>query len=202
MHRIDLSERGITVDRELVTCTDVALKRGRPGERAAEYPARIWNVKCAEVNRSSVLPQECLLPDQLAVIPGRARLDGEAGRDAGHARGFHAAHPVVTTVEDHAQGGDTASTSIDLYVVPVLLIDRAVPLDAPVHPQRLPAEFIVGEAVGREGQGRDPGPVFAGLRTGFQRTDVCSDRCPIKAAGAEALRPGVVQQRILGYIPA
>src|SRR5271168_3098193 len=101
MHSVDLSERGVTVDRELVTCADVALKGGRPGERAAECPAGIWNVKCAEVNRSAVLPQECRLLDQLAVIPGRARLDGEPGRNARHARGFHAAHPVVTTVEDH-----------------------------------------------------------------------------------------------------
>src|SRR5277367_4894199 len=136
MHRVDLSERGITVDRELVSCADVALKGGRPGERAAECPARIRNLKRAEVNLRSVLPQECRLLDQLAVIPGRARLNGEPGRHARHARGFHAAHPVVTTVEDDAVGDDTVSTSIDLYVVPILLIDRAIPLDAPVHPHR------------------------------------------------------------------
>src|ERR1700678_2095484 len=189
MHRIDLSKRGITVERELVTCADVALKGGRPGERAAECPARIWNVRCAEVNRSAVLPQECRLLDQLAVIPGRARLEGEPGRDAGHARGFHATHPVVTPVEDHAVGEDTAGTSIDLYVVPVLLIDRAVPLDAPVHPHRLPAEFIVGEAVGREGQGRYPAPVLSGLRAIAEcqrRIGICWERCPLKAAGAYA----------------
>src|ERR1700683_884745 len=163
MHRIDLSERGIPVDRELVTCADAALKGGRPGERAAECPARIWHVKCAEVNRSSVLPQECLLLDQLAMIPGGACREGDPGRGSGHGRGFDATHPVVTTVEDHALGDETASTSIDLYVVPVLLIDSAIPLDAPVHPQRLPAEFIVGEAVGREGHGRYPAPVLSGL---------------------------------------
>src|SRR6204780_4927524 len=100
MHRIDLGERGIPVERELITCANVALKGGRPGERAAECPARIWNVQRAEVDRSSVLPQECRLLDQLTVIPGHARLEGEPGRDAGHARGFHATHPVVTTVED------------------------------------------------------------------------------------------------------
>ena len=44
MHRVDLSERVITVERELITCADVALKGRRPGERAAEYPARIRNV--------------------------------------------------------------------------------------------------------------------------------------------------------------
>src|ERR1700722_8488226 len=198
MHRIDLSERGITVERKLVMCADVALKGGRPGERAAECPARSWKMKCAEVNRSAVLPQECRLLDQLAVTPGRARLEGEPGRDAGHARGFHAAYPVFTTVEDHAERGDTASTSIDLCVVPVLLIDRAVPFDAPVHPHRLPAEFIVGEAVGREGQGRYPAPVLSRLRAIAQCqrriVDICPERCPIKAAGAEPLRPGVGRQ--------
>src|SRR5271170_4591015 len=98
MHSVDLCERRITVECELVTCADVALKGGRPGERAAECPARIRKllssrgVKRAEVNRIPGLPQECRLLDQLAVIPGRARLDGEPGRDARGARGFHAAH--------------------------------------------------------------------------------------------------------------
>src|SRR5580693_5961030 len=113
MHRIDLSERGITVDRELVTCADIALKGGRPRERAAECAAWIWKVKCAEVYRSAVPPQECRLLDQLAVIPGCAGLEGEPGRDAGHARSFHATHAVITTVEDHAETEETASTSIE-----------------------------------------------------------------------------------------
>src|SRR5271155_3981038 len=206
MDCIDLSERGITVERKLVTCADVALKGGRAGERAAERPARIRKLQCAEVNRSAALPQEWRLLDQLAVIPGRARLEGEPGRDARHARSFEATHAVVTPVEDHAETEETASTSIDLYVVPVLLIDGAVPLDAPVHPHRLPAEFIVGKAVGCEGQGRYPAAVLSGLRGIAQcqrrRKDICWERCPVKAARTEALRPRVIQQRILGGLPA
>ena len=69
MHRVDLSERVIAVERELIARADVALKGGRSRERTAEYPARIWNflsprgLQRAEVDRCSVGPQECRLLD-------------------------------------------------------------------------------------------------------------------------------------------
>src|SRR5271169_6410998 len=105
MHRVDLNERLIAVERELITRADVALKRGRPGEGAPECPARIRKLlsarglQRAKVDGCSVCPQECRLLDQLAVIPRGTRLDRESARDARHAGGFNAAHPVVTTVE-------------------------------------------------------------------------------------------------------
>src|SRR5579862_6947885 len=164
MDRVDLSERVIAIQRELVARADVALKWRRPGERAAECPARIRKRQRVKVDWCSISPQKRGLLDQFAVIPGGARFDGESGRDAGRGGGLHAAHPIATTVEDCAVADDTVDAYIDLYVVPVLLIDRPIPLDAPVHPHRLPAELVVGEIVGREAQGRYPAPVLAGLQ--------------------------------------
>src|SRR5882757_9720869 len=97
MHCADLGERVITVQRKVVARADVPLKQRRPGERLAEYPARIRNFRSAvamqraEVDRCSVSPQECRLLDQLAAIPGASGLDAEPGRDAGHDGGLNAA---------------------------------------------------------------------------------------------------------------
>src|SRR6267378_7357762 len=105
MRCADLSERVISVERKLIPRADAALKGGRPGERAAEYPAWIRNfpsargLQRAKVDRCSVRPQECRFLHQLAVIPGGAGLDAEPGGDVRHAGGFDAPHPVVTTVE-------------------------------------------------------------------------------------------------------
>src|SRR5580704_10600576 len=131
-----------------------------------------------------------------------------AGRDAGHAGRFYAAHPVVTAVDNYAVADVPMSADNDLRVIPVFLIDRAVPLDAPVHPHRLPAELVVGESVGRERQGRSPSPIVIGLVLPRSRTPVkwrislCRERCPIEAAGTVALRPRVIQQRLIGDFPA
>src|ERR1700737_4479610 len=123
MHRADLSEHVIAVERELIPHADVALKGRRPGERAAQCPARIGDflsacaLQRAKVYRCSVRPQKCHLLDQLAVIPGGTGLDGEPGRDAGHAGGFNAAHPLVTTVEGYAEADDLVGTYNNLCVV-------------------------------------------------------------------------------------
>src|SRR2546430_8201541 len=170
MRSAELRERVIPVESELISRADAALKGGRPGERAAEYPAWIRNfpsargLQRAKVDRYSVGPQECRFLHQLAVIPGGAGLDVEPGGDVRHAGGFNAPHSVVTTVEDHAVVDDIVSEYIDLCLVPVLLIDRPIPLDTVVQPPRLPAQLVVGEAVGREDQWRGPAPVQAGLR--------------------------------------
>src|SRR5882672_10529453 len=170
MRCAELSERVIAVERELIARADATLKGGRPGERAAEYPAWIGNVPSAlglqraKVDRYSVRPQEWRFLHQLAVIPGGAGLDAQPGDDVRHAGGFNAPHSVVTTVEDFAVVDDIVSEYNDLCLVPVLLIDRAIPLDTVVQPPRLPAQLVVGEAVGREDQWRGPAPVRAGLR--------------------------------------
>ena len=63
-----------------------------------------------------------------------------------------------------AEADETVSAYIDLSVDPVLLIDRAVPLDAAVHPQRFPTQLVVGETFGRKIDGRLPAPVPTRLR--------------------------------------
>src|ERR1700732_2720667 len=106
MHRAELSERVIAVEGDLVARAHVALKGRRPGERAAEYPARIRNcllvevLQRAEVDRCSVSPNEGHLLAQLAVIPGATGLDAEPVRNAGHQGGLNAANPVITTVDE------------------------------------------------------------------------------------------------------
>src|SRR5580704_8736717 len=150
MHCADLSEHVIAVKRILIPRADVDLKGGRPGERAAQCPAWIRNRQRAKVDRCSVRPQEWRLLHQLALIPGGASLDGEPGGEAGCAGGLNAAYPVITTVDGYAEAEDTRSKNANLCVVPVLLIDRAIPLEAPVQPHRLPAQLVVGEAVGRD----------------------------------------------------
>ena len=214
MRSAELSERVIPVESELISRADATLKGGRPGERAAEYPAWIRNfpsargLQRAKVDRYSVRPQECRFLHQLAVIPGGADLDVEPSGDVRHAGGFNAPHSVVTTVEDYAVVDDIVSEYNDLCLVPVLLIDRAIPLDTVVQPPRLPAQLVVGEAVGREDQGRGPAPVRMGLRLprvgaySQRRVTRWRGRCPVEAARAETLRPGVVEQRILGDFPA
>src|SRR5260221_6668249 len=213
MHRVDLSELVIAVDGDLVARANVALKGRRPGERAAEYPAWIGDclfgevLQCAEVDRCAVSPQECRLLDQLAVIPGPTGRDAEPALDAGHQRGLNTTDPVITSVDVYAQADETGCTYGNLCVVPVLLIDRAIPLNAPVQPHRLPAQLVVGENVGCEGQGRFPAPVHVGLclivpGSRAQRRAWTVVRSPTKAASAETLRPGVVQQRIVGDFPA
>src|SRR5436853_6769001 len=180
MHCADLSERVVAVKRKVIPRADVALKGGRPGERAAECPARIRKLPSAralqraKVNRCSVRPQECRLLEQLAVIPGGTGLDGEPGCNARDAGGFNTPYSVVTTVEDFAVIDDIVSIYNNLCLVPVLLIDRTIPLDAPVHPHRLPAQLVVSEAVRREGLGRLPAPVQLGLR--LPRLGACCQR--------------------------
>src|SRR5580700_11919203 len=104
MHGTDLSERVIAVKREFIARADVALKRRRPGKRAAECPARIrkrLSVRAfqrIEVDRRPVRPQQCGLLDELAVIPRGSGLDGKSARDASDAGGLNTAHPVATTV--------------------------------------------------------------------------------------------------------
>src|SRR2546430_13010465 len=79
MRSAELRERVIPVESELISRADAALKGGRPGERAAEYPAWIRNfpsargLQRAKVDRYSVGPQECRFLHQLAVIPGGDR---------------------------------------------------------------------------------------------------------------------------------
>src|ERR1700680_1085238 len=105
MHCADLSEFVIAVEGDLVARANVALKGRRPGERAAEYPARIGNFlsdevrQSAEVDRCSVSPQECRLLDQLAVTPGATGRDAEPARDAGDQRSLNTADPVITSVD-------------------------------------------------------------------------------------------------------
>src|SRR5580658_808418 len=211
MYCVDLSERVIATERNLIARADTALKGGRPGERAAECPARIREtlaargLEGAEVDWCSVPPQKGRLLNQLAVIPCGARLEGEPGCGAHHAGGFDAAHPIVTPVEGYRTTDDTETIYADLCLVPVLLIDRAIPLDALAHPLGLPAEFVVGEAVGCEGHGRYPASVLSGERVVAVCQRGISRRCegsPIKAACAKSLRPGAVKQRILADFPA
>src|SRR6266850_5909143 len=103
MRCADLSERVIAVERELIARADATLKGGRPGERAAEYRAWIRNfpsargLQRAKVDRESVRPQECRFLHQLAVIPGGAGLDAEAGGDVRHAGGFFFLNDTATT---------------------------------------------------------------------------------------------------------
>src|SRR5205823_8086923 len=105
MHCADLSERVVAVESELISRADAALKGGRPGERAAEYPAWIRNspsargLQRAKVNRYSVRPQECRFLHQLAVIPGGTGLDVEPGGDVRHAGGFNAPRSEKHTSE-------------------------------------------------------------------------------------------------------
>src|ERR1022692_3450049 len=92
-------------------------------------------------------------------------------------------------------------------MVPILLIDGAVPLDAPIPPHRLPSQLVVSEGVGREDQTRIPTFVkvclcFPRIGTRCKRRTTAATGGPIKAARAEALRPGVVQERILSDFPA
>jgi len=49
MHRVDLSECVIAVERKLIARADVALKRRRAGERAAAGTARIQNLLSARI---------------------------------------------------------------------------------------------------------------------------------------------------------
>src|ERR1700693_439739 len=162
MHRADLSERVVAIEREVVTDAKVTLERRRPGERTAECPARIRSSptikgpQLAEIDRCSVSPQEGRLLDQLAMISGASGLDAEPARDAGYEGSLNSAHPVVTAVEEYAQGDETRRTDGNLHMIPVLLVDRAIPLDAPVPPKRLPAQLVVDEGVGCEGQWRSP----------------------------------------------
>src|SRR5207302_523436 len=125
-----------------------------------------------------------------------------------HSRGLHATHPVVAAIEDCAVVDDVESGQSNLRVVPVLLIERAIPLDAPIYPPRLPAELTVGQVVWREIDGCHIAPVLTRLHLprlavrSQRRITRWRDRRPIKTTGAKTLRPGVVQQRILGDLPA
>src|ERR1022692_4628734 len=92
-------------------------------------------------------------------------------------------------------------------MVPILLIDGAVPLDAPIPPHRLQSQLVVSEGVGREDQTRIPTFVkvclcFPRIGTRCKRRTTAAAGGPIKAAGAETLRPGVVQERIPRDLPA
>src|ERR1700691_4359509 len=110
MHCPGLGERAIAVEVDFVARANVALKGGRPGERAAERSARIRDcilvdiLQRGEIDRCSVSPPERRLLDQFAVTPGSPGLDAEAARDAGHQRGLNAADPVVAAIDGRYHG--------------------------------------------------------------------------------------------------
>ena len=72
--------------------------------------------------------------------------------DLGDERSLGAVDAEVLAVGVEEDGaGDARVEELDLHVVPVLAIDRAIPLEVPAEqlPVGLPAELVVVELVGR-----------------------------------------------------
>src|SRR5215470_1969339 len=98
------------------------------------------------------------------MVPDSTRFDGQTGHEQRHGGGFDATHPVATPVGRESRRYHLGSIDTNLHVVPILLIDGAIPLDATAQPGRLPAELIVGKVVGPVVQGSNPATVRARLR--------------------------------------
>ena len=100
---------------------------------------------------------------------------------------------AVGVVENVAHHGGVEER--DLHVVPVFLVDRAVPLQAMIEKFRLPADFIVGQAVGcvRHGNRVLQHPIGA---VGMLRAAVL-----VEAAWSKTLRERVVDHHIRCHVP-
>ena len=131
----------------------------------------------------------------LAVIPGSPALCRQARNNHRDQRCLDTAHPVSRSVRAEADVAEHARIEeIHLDVFPVLLVNRAVPLQAMAEPLRLPTELVVRQGVGgkraRRAVQRDI--VDAGL--------VARGRA-VESARTEALRPGVVSEHIREDVP-
>src|SRR6185312_1323094 len=100
-----------------------------------------------------------------------------------------------------------------LYVVPVLLVERAIPHQALIKPAALPADLVVGQRVRRQRQRRAPAAVQRSLllisgrgASGKQRIAQGGKggvpESTVEDSGAEPLRPRVVKQCLLAEFPA
>src|SRR5262249_47330659 len=82
----------------------------------------------------------------------------------------------------------------DLYVVPVFLVERPVPLQTVVEEFRLPADLLVGQVVGREGQRRTV------QLDALWIVDVTTE-VAVEGTGRDPLGPGEVREHVGEDVP-
>src|ERR1035438_5056521 len=151
MRARDLPERLILVNRKFVANTNIALELGRYRKRRPFGPESIDDIDGLAGLR--IHQRERL--DHFAVVRRRRgghRQTREYPREHG---GLRPAHPIVRTIGDELQiAGYAGVQDSDLYVLPVFLVDRSVPLQSMVEPLGLPAELIVDQYVWPVGKRR------------------------------------------------
>ena len=130
-----------------------------------------------------------------AAIPGEGRVDGQRFGDSEAEIAFGATDPIVGAVDREIQVAVQSRIGYrDLHVVPILLIDRAVELQATIKPSGFPTDLFVLKRV--RGIGLRHCEYAVQGRVGGN-----NPRANIEAAGSEAFRVGGVEQDIVRNLP-
>ena len=169
-----LREQLERVHHPLITQARIELKRWRKAARTARRTVRILHAQ----DRLAVLARRCrvrekggIISDQerrirlLAAGPGRPALGRESFGEHGDERSLHTSNPIVRSVGVEADIPEHARIEEGhLHVLPIFLVNRSVPLQAPVEELRLPAELAVGQIIGGVRQRRAVLRDTAGVR--------------------------------------
>src|SRR5215831_12075444 len=191
MRYAELPERTVAPHLKVIAGAQVPLERWRMREQRTDLAKRVDYVD--RLSGRGIGEREGLY--HFAAVPRCTARYGEAFSDPSDKRDLDTADAVVRSVGGEGQvARDARIEDRDLGVLPVFLINRAVELEAAVQPLGLPACLVVGERIGRVCERWREYPVNGRTR--------CDDRGrAVEAARAESLRPGVIDQRLVGDVP-
>src|SRR6516165_1025231 len=141
------------------------------------------------------------------MIPGDRRRHRERAWNACQEESLQPAHSIIATVGEIQSTEHVGVVKGSLHVLPVLLIESAIPLDSAVEPRGLPTQLIVSQSIGLEKQWRrvpSMGTRLCLVRrlARVQRRLPGQDRQAIGASGTKALGPRVVEIGMVREFPA
>src|SRR6185437_431532 len=154
----DLDERRVIVERPLVARAQAELNRWRVrtgiadgaeeiGDRFAIGARTLAGLRdrLAEIHAGRIAVDQRRRVHLFALVPGSGALQRQPRRDPRDQRGLYAPNAEVLAIGAEAQvAGLTRIEKPDLYIVPVLLIQRAVPLQPMIQELHFPAQLVVG----------------------------------------------------------
>ena len=131
-----------------------------------------------------------------SLIPGGGPLNGESTDHTGDHRGLDALDQEVLPVCVEEQVAEQAGIEEgDLYIVPVLTVDGAIPLKAVVEELGFPADLVVREAVGMP-CARKQVLILAVRPIDMRRAPIL-----VEPARPEPLGPGVIHHDVRHDVP-
>src|SRR5450755_4361340 len=159
MRSAELHKRAVARDGPLVPGAHAELNRRRIGTGGTDRAERTGDLRAtgtgsaadlrnrlAVVRAGGVVVGQHWLIRLHALVPGDGTLQCQPADDPADQRGLDTPDPKVLAIGVKENvAGHTGVEEGDLDVVPVLLVDGPVPLQAMVEKFGLPADFVVGQ---------------------------------------------------------